>query len=329
MKAINIGLLGLGNIGTGTYKTLEMNRSEITGALGVDLRITRILEKDTSRERDIDVRPEQFTQEPRDIFEDPSIRIVIELLGGIEPATSFMVEAMNHGKSVVTANKAAVAANYHLLTETARKNGVRFLFEASVGGGIPILNALTTVLRANRYEEILGILNGTTNYILTQMTEAGLAYGDVLRTAQQKGFAEADPTADVEGHDVANKLTILMALVFGRYVPPAEIPTEGITGITPEKIAEAAGRGNKIKLIASATMKDGNLEYSVRPTELPASHPLAGVSNEFNAVFVRGNAVDELMFYGKGAGPLPTGSAVMGDVMEIAAWLAEKEGGQK
>ena len=236
-----------------------------------------------------------------------------------------MVEAMNHGKSVVTANKAAVASNYHLLTETARKNGVRFLFEASVGGGIPILNALTTVLRANKYEEILGILNGTTNYILTQRTVYGLAYEDVLRTAQEKGFAEADPTADVEGYDVANKLTILMALAFGRYVPPAEIPTEGITGITPQRIAEASAKGNKIKLIASAALKDGELSYSVKPMELPASHPLAGVSNEFNAVFVKGNAVDELMFYGKGAGPLPTGSAVMGDVMQIAEWLGARE----
>lgn len=326
MKTMNIGLLGLGNIGTGTYKTLEMNRSEITAALGIDLRITKILEKDTTRKRDITVLPEQFTQNPADIFEDPEIRVVIELLGGIEPATSFMVEAMNQGKSVVTANKAAVAANYHLLTETARKNGVRFLFEASVGGGIPILNALTTVLRANKYEEILGILNGTTNYILTQMTEYGLAYDDVLRTAQEKGFAEADPTADVEGYDVANKLTILMALAFGRYVSPKDIPTEGITGITPERIAEASAKGNKIKLIASATLKDGALAYSVKPMELPASHPLAGVSNEFNAVFVRGNAVDELMFYGKGAGPLPTGSAVMGDVMQIAEWLDAREG---
>jgi len=321
MKTVNIGLLGLGNIGTGTYKTLEMNREQITASSGIDLRITRILEKDTERERDITVSPDQFTQNPDDIFKDPSIQIVIELLGGIEPATSFMLEAMRNGKSVVTANKAAVAANYHALTETAAKNHVQFRFEASVGGGIPILNALTTVLQANRFEEILGILNGTTNYILTQMTENGLAYGDVLKVAQEKGFAEADPTADVEGYDVANKLTILMALAFNHYVAPADIPTKGITDITLDQIKEADSRGNKIKLIASAKIEDGRLIYSVKPVELPKTHPLAGVSNEFNAIFVRGNAVDELMFYGKGAGPLPTGSAVMGDVLEIAKSL--------
>lgn len=321
MKTVQIGLLGLGNIGTGTYKTLEMNRDRIESASGLDLRITKILEKDTERKRDITVSPEQFTQDPQEIFRDPSIQIVIELLGGIEPATSFMLEAMRNGKSVVTANKAAVAANYHMLTKTAAENNVMFRFEASVGGGIPIINAITTVLQANRFEEILGILNGTTNYILTQMTENGLAYEDVLKVAQEKGFAEADPTADVEGYDVANKLTILMALAFDQYVAPADIPTVGITGITLDQIEAAKARGNKIKLIASAKIEGDQVVYSVKPIELPGDHPLAGVSNEFNAVFVRGNAVDELMFYGKGAGPLPTGSAVMGDVLEIAKTL--------
>jgi len=321
MKTVHIGLLGLGNIGTGTYKTLEMNRDRIESASGLDLRITKILEKDTERKRDITVTAEQFTQDPLEIFQDPSIQIVIELLGGVEPATSFMLEAMRNGKSVVTANKAAVAANYHILTQTARENNVLFRFEASVGGGVPILNAITTVLQANRFEEILGILNGTTNYILTQMTENGLAYEDVLKVAQEKGFAEADPTADVEGYDVANKLTILMALAFDKYVAPADIPTEGITGITLEQIQAGKARGNKIKLIASAKKEGDQIIYSVKPMELPNEHPLAGVSNEFNAIFIRGNAVDELMFYGKGAGPLPTGSAVMGDVMEIAKTL--------
>lgn len=325
MKTVNIGLLGLGNIGTGTYKTLEMNREQIESTTGLDLRITKILEKDTVRKRDITVSAQQFTQEPQDIFRDSSIQIVIELLGGIEPATSFMLEAMRNGKSVVTANKAAVAANYHILTQTAKENNVLFRFEASVGGGIPILNALTTVLQANQFEEILGILNGTTNYILTQMTEYGLAYEDVLKVAQEKGFAEADPTADVEGYDVANKLTILMALAFDKYVAPSDIPTVGITGITLAQIQEAKERGNKIKLIASAKKEGEQIIYSVKPMELPNAHPLAGVSNEFNAIFVKGNAVDELMFYGKGAGPLPTGSAVMGDVIQIARTLMERK----
>lgn len=324
MDKVKVGLLGLGNIGTGTYKTLEMNKEQVTEAVGAEVEITRILERDVDKERDVTVTPDQFTQNPDDIFNDPEIKIVIELLGGIEPATSFMLAAMNAGKSVVTANKAAVAANWKTLNDAAKRNNVEFRFEASVGGGIPILNALTTVLRANKYEEVLGILNGTTNYILTQMTEYGLDYNDVLKVAQEKGFAEADPTADVEGIDVANKLSILMALAFDTYVAPTDIPTEGITKITKEKIDIAKANGCKIKLIASAKKIGDKVEYFVGPKELPESHPLAGVSNEFNAVFVKGNAVDELMFYGKGAGPLPTGSAVMGDVLEIAKNIASK-----
>ena len=318
MNTIKVGLMGFGNIGTGAYKTLEMNKTTITKNAGVNIEITKILEKDVDRERDVTVSKDQFTQNPNDIFEDPEISIVIELLGGIEPATSFMLEAMKHKKHVVTANKAAVAANYDLLVRTAKENGVEFRFEASVGGGIPILNALTTVLGANQFEEILGIVNGTTNYILTQMTDFGLNYEDVLKTAQEKGFAEADPTADVEGIDVANKLSILMSLVFNVRIAPKDIPTVGISKITKNEINDAKEKGCKIKLIASAKMIGGSLEYSVKPTLISNEHPLAGVNNEFNAIFVKGNAVDELMFYGKGAGPLPTGSAIMGDVMEIA-----------
>lgn len=321
MKRVNIGLLGLGNIGTGTYKTLEMNRHQIEQETGLDLHITKILDQDTTRNRGIAVRPEQFVSDIEEIWNDPDIQIVIELLGGVEPASSFMLQAMEHGKHVVTANKAAVAAHFPQLMQTAKEHQVRFRFEASVGGGIPILNAITTVLRANQYEEVMGILNGTTNYIMTQMTEYGLEYDAVLKDAQQKGFAEADPTADVEGIDCANKLTILMALTFGNYVPPEDIPTTGISGITKEDIEKATRQHCKIKLIAQAKRKGDHIDYSVKPMALPADHPLAGVSNEFNAIFIKGNAVDELMFYGKGAGPLPTGSAVMGDVLEIAKAL--------
>ncbi len=323
MKTINIGLLGLGNIGTGSYKTLEMNRKVIEKNSGLDLQITRILERDVDRDRGIDVPMEKFTQNPDDIFKDPEISIVIELLGGIEPATSFMISAMENGKHVVTANKAAVAASFDKLMSTAEENGVQFKFEASVGGGIPILHPLTTVLRANDFSEIMGIVNGTTNYVLTQMTDHGFDYDSVLKTAQEKGFAEADPTADVEGIDVANKLSILMALSFDKYVPPTEIPTEGITKITPADIEAARVKGCKIKLVAYAKRDGDTIDYGVKPMELPLSHPLASVSDEFNAIFVVGNAVGELMFYGKGAGPLPTGSAVMGDVLEIAKSISK------
>jgi len=322
-ESIKIGLMGFGNIGMGTYAALEMNRETIKAGTGIDFEIVKILEKDVDRERDVVVSKDIFTQNTDDLFLDPNIDIVIELLGGIEPATGFMLQAMKNGKHVVTANKAAVAANYGDLRKAAKENKVMFRYEASVGGGIPILCSLTTALRANSFIEILGILNGTTNYILSQMTDFGLEYEDVLKVAQEKGFAEADPTADVEGIDVANKLSILISLVFGVRVPPEAIPTEGITKITKDDIKRAAKSGNKIKLIATAKKENGNLTYNVRPTLIPLSHPLAGVNNEFNAIFVKGNAVDELMFYGKGAGPLPTGSAVMGDVIEIGTALVK------
>ena len=229
-----------------------------------------------------------------------------------------MIKALKNGKHVVTANKAAVASNFNLLQDAAVANDVVLKMEGCVAGGIPILNALTTVLKANQFIEILGILNGTTNYILTQMTDFGLSYDDVLKTAQEKGFAEADPTADVEGIDAANKLSILMALAFDEYIHPKDIPTTGITKVSAEDIERAKADNKKIKLIASAVKNGDGVEFSVKPVALDSSHPLASVSNEFNAVFVRGNAVDELMFYGKGAGSLPTGSAVAGDVLNIA-----------
>lgn len=318
MKKIKIGLLGMGNIGTGTYKTLEMNNDHIKEVTGIDFEITKILELDVNRKRDVNVTKDQFTQNPDDIFHDDEIDIVIELLGGIDPATEFMLKAMENGKHVVTANKAAVAANYEQLTETAAKHKVMFRFEASVAGGIPILNALTTSLLANEYEEIIGILNGTTNYILSKMTSEDRSYDEVLKEAQEKGFAEADPTADVEGEDVANKLSILMSLIFKKRILPGDIPTRGITEITKKDIEDAEKEGCVIKLVATAyKQENGDVDCFIQPTLLNKHHPLASVENEFNAVFVKGNAVDELMFYGKGAGPLPTGSAVMGDVIEI------------
>ena len=302
MKTIKIGLLGLGNIGTGTYKTLEMNRAEIESTLNAKVEIVKILERDTERDRGITVPKEKFTSDPDEI-------------------TTFMLSALKNGKHVVTANKAALAANYHELTNTAKENDVILRYEASVGGGIPILGTLTGPLRANKFEEVMGILNGTTNYILTMMTKEGLDYETALKDAQEQGFAEADPTADVEGIDAANKLTILMALMFDKYVAPKDIPTTGITEITKEKIEEARSNGCKIKLIAHAWREDGEIKYEVRPMYISATHPLANIKKEFNAVFVKGNAVDDVMFYGKGAGPLPTGSAVLGDVIDISMMI--------
>ncbi|MDR2458329.1 MAG: homoserine dehydrogenase [Clostridiales Family XIII bacterium] len=318
MKKVNIAILGFGNIGVGVYQGIEINREFIARRTGLELNVKRILEVDIERPRPVNPDKSIYTQNVKDIYDDPDISIVVEVLGGIHPASDFMIDAMNSGKNVVTANKAAVADRYEELIEAEKRNNVKFRFEASVGGGIPILNSLMTVLRGNKIEEVRGILNGTTNYILTQMTNEGRAYDDVLKEAQEKGFAEADPTADVEGLDVANKLSILITLTFGEQVRVADIPTEGINKITPADIAAAKKGGKIIKLLGNASMKDGNLEYSVAPVLLEKEHPLAGVSNEFNAVYVVGNLVGELMFYGKGAGPLPTGSAIIGDILSIA-----------
>lgn len=325
MKKINIGLLGFGNVGSGTYETFEMNQEIINKAAGADLQIAKILVNDINKPRGVEFPSELLTTDANDILDDSSIDIVVEMLGGNEPALSYILDAMNKGKHVVTSNKLVVAQNYPLLSEAASKNNVFLKMEGCVGGGIPILNSLTTVLGVNKFEEILGILNGTTNYILTQMTNFGLDFDSVLKDAQSKGFAEASYKDDIDGIDTANKLSILMALTFGKHIHPKDIPTKGIADISQEDIQKAKENGRRIKLIANAVMMDGKLECSVRPMDLPSHHPLADVDNEFNAVFVRGNAVDELMFYGKGAGPMPTGSAVAGDILEIAKILGKED----
>lgn len=319
MRTIRAGMLGIGNVGTGTYKTLQMNRKHIQDAAGVNIEITKILNRRPDVDRGIDVDPSVYVQDVEQILSDPEIDVVIELIGGVEPATSYMAQAMKNGKHVVTANKAALAENGKELARIAMENQVMLRFEASVGGGIPLIKPLTSSLYSNQIEEVLGIVNGTTNYILTQMTDNGSDYGAVLKDAQEKGFAEADPSGDVEGHDVANKLSVLMSLVFGMDVPPSSIPTEGITSINKVDIGYATQFGCKIKLIAAAKKIGNTVECDVQPALIPDDHPLASVSNEFNAIFITGNAVDDVMFYGKGAGPLPTGSAVAGDLIEIAS----------
>lgn len=318
MKTVRAGILGIGNVGTGTYRTLQLNRDKIIESTGMDIEVTKILNRHPERDRGITIDKSIYVQDAYDIINDPEIEIVVELIGGIEPATTYMADAIRNGKHVVTANKAALAENGKMLQELASEKGVMLRFEASVGGGIPIINALTSALLSNDFTEILGIVNGTTNYILTKMTEDGADYESVLKEAQEKGFAEADPTGDVEGGDVANKLSILLSLVFGVEVPPSKIPTQGITSINKTDISYADKFGCTIKLLAAAKKVDGRVECDVQPTLIPEGHPLASVNNEFNAIFLHGNAVDDIMFYGKGAGSLPTGSAVVGDMIAIA-----------
>ena len=315
MKTLKVGILGLGTVGGGTYTILTENKAVIEKRTGCSIEVVRILD----RFKKPGVPEYLYTEDPDEVIAGKDIDLVVETLGGIEPACSFMLQAMEHGKHVVTANKAAVAANYQKLVETAAKNNVQFLYEASVGGGIPVLTSMQNELQGNNFLEVMGIVNGTTNYILTKMTEEGADYADVLKDAQAKGFAEADPTADVEGIDVANKLSILIALAFDKYIAPTDIPTTGISKITKADIEAAAAEGCKLKLIAHAKLKeDGTVEASVAPEKIPFAHPLAGVSNEFNAVYITGDMVDELMFYGKGAGALPTGSAIVGDIIKVA-----------
>lgn len=318
MKKVKVALLGIGNVATGTYKTLALNKDKIRTSTGVDIEIVKILNRRPDVDRGIDVDPSVYVQDVNEILDDPEIDIVVELIGGIEPATEYMARALQNGKHVVTANKAALAANGPQLQKLAQENRVMLRFEASVAGGIPIINALTTALLSNEFDEILGIVNGTTNYILTQMTDHGSDYEAVLKDAQEKGFAERDPSGDVEGHDVANKLSILMSLIFGVRIRPEDIPTQGITSINKADISYAEQFGCKIKLVAAAKKNGNHVECDVQPAFVPLDHPLASVNNEFNAIFLKGNAVDDVMFYGKGAGPLPTGSAVMGDIIEIA-----------
>ena len=315
MKKLKVGILGLGTVGGGTYTILTENKAVIEKRTGCSIEVVRILD----RFKKPGVPEYLYTEDPDEVIAGKDIDLVVETLGGIEPACSFMLQAMEHGKHVVTANKAAVAAKYQKLVETAAKYNVQFLYEASVGGGIPVLTSMQNELQGNNFLEVMGIVNGTTNYILTKMTEEGADYADVLKDAQAKGFAEADPTADVEGIDVANKLSILIALAFDKYIAPTDIPTTGISKITKADIEAAAAEGCKLKLIAHAKLKeDGTVEASVAPEKIPFAHPLAGVSNEFNAVYITGDMVDELMFYGKGAGALPTGSAIVGDIIKVA-----------
>ena len=317
-KKINIGMLGYGNVGSGTCEIFKMNREKIIESTGYEPVVKKVLVRNITPERAEVLGADVLTTSPHDVTFNPDIDIVVEVLGGIEPATTYMLDALNHGKHVVTANKAALAANYEKLTAAAEANHVKLLFEASVAGALPVLTSIRSALSANVFSEVSGIVNGTTNFILTKMAKEGLSYEQALSDAQRLGFAEADPTADVEGIDAANKLTILMMLMFGIYVAPGDIPRTGITGVTKEDLAAAEKAGEVIKLIAHAELgSDSKLTCSVKPQRISKDHPLAGVSNEFNAVYVTGNAAGELMFYGRGAGPLPTGSAVAGDVLEI------------
>jgi homoserine dehydrogenase len=323
VKEVRLGLLGLGTVGGGVVKLLDSERALLEERAGCRLSLAAVADLDTIRPREgIDLARLPLTTDAASVLDSPDIQVVIELVGGLEPARSFILRALAAGKHVVTANKALLAHHGAELYEEARRRGVTLAFEAAVAGGIPIIRSIKEGLVANRVLSVFGIVNGTSNYILSKMTDEGLDFSLVLKEAQAKGYAEADPTLDIEGLDSAHKLQILVTLAFRTFVDLKDIHTEGITRVTPQDIAYARELGYRVKLLAIAKATDGGVEARVHPTMIPAAAPLAAVSGVFNAVFLTGHAVGDLMFYGRGAGQLPTASAVWSDIVEIARRIA-------
>lgn len=312
---MKIAILGYGTVGSGVVEVLEVNKDLITSRAKEEIDVKYVLDL---RDFPGDKIQEKIVHDYDIILNDPEIGIVVEVMGGVEPANTFVKRALLAGKSVVTSNKALVAKHGAQLLKTAREHQVNFLFEASVGGGIPILRTLGSCLTADEVEEIAGILNGTTNYMMTKMFYEGADYENVLKEAQKNGFAEADPTADVEGYDACRKIAILSSIISGKNVDFEDIYTEGISGITTEDMVYAKTLGMSIKLLAECKREDGKLFACVAPTLLPAEHPLYSVNGVFNAVFVKGNMLGDAMFYGSGAGKLPTASAVAADIVAAA-----------
>lgn len=315
-KTIKAALLGAGTVGGGVYKLAYRQAEEMKSKTGADFEITRILVHNKNKERK-GIDTSLLTDCWEEIIHDEEIQIVIEVMGGIEPARTMILEALNAGKNVVTANKDLIAEHGRELLDAAEANGVDFLFEAAVAGGIPIIRPLKQCLAANEVDEVIGIVNGTTNYILTKMFEEGMDFDEALAKATELGYAEADPTADVEGLDAGRKVAIMASIAFHSRVTFSNVYTEGITKISARDILYAKEFGSVIKLLGVAHNTEGGIEVAVHPMMIAQEHPLASVRDSFNAVFVHGDAVDDVMFYGRGAGEFPTASAVMGDVIDV------------
>ncbi len=312
---IKAAIMGYGTIGSGVLEVLQINQSSIAKRVGDGIEVKYILDL-----RDFPGEPiqDKIVHDYKTIAEDEEVKIVVETMGGVEPAYTFVKTMLEAGKHVTTSNKALVAAKGAELIALAKEKNVNFMFEASVGGGIPIIRPLNSCLTADEIEEITGIVNGTTNYMMTKMSEEGSEFADVLKDAQEKGYAEKDPTADIEGYDACRKIAILTSLVCGQQVDFEDIHTEGITKITATDIKYAKAMGRAIKLLASSKKTEGGYVAMVAPYLLPKTHPLYSVNDVFNAIFVHGNVLGDAMFYGSGAGKLPTASAVVADVVEMA-----------
>ena len=323
MKTVNIAILGFGTIGGGLADCIDTNAGLIEEQLGARINIKYILDL---REFPDHRYGDRVVHDIKTILEDAEVSIVAEMMGGSHPAYDFAVAAMNAGKSVVTSNK-EVVANYGIeLLECARNNHVRYLFEASVGGGIPVIRTLTEALKGTDICEIYGILNGTTNYILTEMERRGISMEEALAEAQSLGYAEANPTADIDGIDACRKICILAAIAYGVLIPSDQVRTEGIRNITKRDVEYASENGCSVKLVAHAVKTDDGIYLNVSPMAVSNDNPLAGVNGVFNAVMIRGNTLGNIMLYGAGAGALPTASAVLADIMDIASFGKDQPG---
>ena len=324
VREVAIGFLGCGNIGGGVWRLIQKTAGEIEKREGVRLNVKKILVRDASRARDT-VPMDLLTANPDDVIDNPDIQIVAEFMGGAEPAGTYMERALKAGKAVVTANKMALALGWNRLNAASVQSGAGLYYEASVGGGIPIIRAVKASLQANDFCRVLGIINGTTNYILTQMSKDGVDYAPALSEAQRLGLAEPDPTADVSGMDAVYKLSILATLAFRARMPFGGIYHDGITRISAEDIEAGKRMGYTIKLLAIAKRTSAGIEARVHPAFIPSGHPLAAVSGSYNAIFLTGDAVEDMMFYGRGAGDMPTASAVVSDVINAAKALGASE----
>ncbi len=318
MRTIGIGLIGLGTVGSGVIEIVSRHREDFSRRAGVDIDIVRYCDSDEARFAALGLPEDRCTTEFSEVIGDDAVDIVIELIGGVGIARQVVLEALGAGKNVVTANKALIAAHGSEVMDAAEAAGVDLAFEAAVGGGIPIISPLKHCLVSNEIESVLGVVNGTTNYILSRMASEGAEFGEALAEAQQRGFAEADPSADIDGLDAAAKIAILASIAFNSRVELAQVPVEGIRDITAADIAYAAEMGYEVKLLAIARRTGSGMDVRVHPTMIPAEHPLAKVDGVYNAIYVTGDAVGETMFFGEGAGSLPAASAVMGDVIETA-----------
>ncbi|MBN1288135.1 MAG: homoserine dehydrogenase [Actinobacteria bacterium] len=318
---IKIGLLGCGTIGSGVFHLAVKNKRAIEESAGRPVRVSKILVKDFDEPRPFPADESIMVTDPGGILEDPDIDIFVEVMGGIEPAKSFALRILNRGSNLVTANKDLIATFGPELIEAASKTGARFKFEASVGGGIPLIRPLEESLGGDNILKIMGIMNGTTNYILTRMSSEGITYEDALMEAQKLGYTESNPESDVAGTDAAHKTAILSSIAFKKGVTQDQVYREGIQSIRPEDLENARELGYSVKLLAITECDGGGIYARVHPTMIPLDHPLTSVSGNFNAVFVIGESVGELMFYGQGAGSLPTATAILGDVVNIAGEL--------